>query len=385
MLNIDTDIQKIEEEIIKIRRTLHMMPEASCEEFETTEFIYKYIEDLGLETQYAVDKTGVIGFLKVPNAESSVAFRADIDALSVEEKNEVEYKSKKEGYMHACGHDGHTAIVLGLAKIMTEKKETLRHNIVFIFQPAEEGPGGAEPIVNSGIFEKYNIKCIYGLHIYPELEEGKIGCRPGPMMAQTGEFDIKIIGLNSHGAMPQKGVDAIVAASNIVTAIQSIVSRNIDPIEAGLITIGRLVCGERRNVIANEALMEGTMRAFDKNVYSVLRSRLIKMVTTMAEAFNCGVEYEIRDMYPAVVNDEHLHEKLKKAVSKENYIRLKPIALSEDFSYYQNKVPGLFFMLGSRNESKGYVFPLHSNSFNFTESILVTGVQTFYNLYLLTE
>ncbi|MDD4504594.1 MAG: amidohydrolase, partial [Clostridiaceae bacterium] len=256
----------------------------------------------------------------------------------------------------------------------------LQDNVLLIFQPAEEGPGGAEIIVSKGILERYNVTCIFGLHIFPDIEEGKIGCRPGALMAQTGEFDLCIRGKSCHGAMPHKGNDALVAASDIVLALNTIVSRFVDPVEPAVVTVGRMVCGEIRNVIAGEALLEGTMRAFNDNTYDILRSRVIKIANSISDAYGCDCTYEIRDMYPAVNNDRKLFEKLLVDLNGDDFVYLKPLMLAEDFSYYQKRIPGLFLMLGAGNIEKGYIHPLHSSKFNFNEEILILGVQVFYNL-----
>lgn len=381
MLVTDEKIKALRDEVASIRRQLHRIPEPGLLEHETTEYIREYLHKLGISMETGPSGTGIIAYIEGTPGSKTIAFRADIDALSVEEQTGIEYCSTKQGFMHACGHDGHTAILLGLAKFFKQKEKELHCNVLLIFQPAEEGPGGAEEIVKAGILAKYKVSCIFGLHIFPDLEEGKIGCRPGAMMAQTGEFDIRIIGRSCHGAMPHKGYDAIVTASNVVMALNSIVSRYVDPIEPAVVTVGRMECGERRNIIAGEAVLEGTIRAFNDNTYNILRSRVIKIATTVSDAYGCEAGYEIRDMYPAVNNDNELFVKLLADLDKEDFIQLNPLALAEDFSYYQKKIPGLFIMLGSKNEEKGYVYPLHSNKFNFNEEILLLGIQMFYNLY----
>lgn len=380
MINIQDDIKALQEHVIGIRRALHKIPEPGLSEIETTDFIVDYLTGLGLEVLRGPLGTGAIAYLKGTEGKKTLAYRADIDALSVEEETGAEYKSTKAGFMHACGHDGHTAILLGFAKYAVQNRDMIKNNILFIFQPAEEGPGGAEPIVKEGILSKYKVDCIFGLHIYPEVEEGKLACRSGAMMAQTGEFDILIKGKSAHGAMPHKGSDALVAAASALLALNTVVSRNVDPLEPAVLTIGRIEGGERRNIIAGEAVLEGTMRAFSDETYRAVRSRLISITENLPEAYGCTAELEIRDMYPAVNNDEGLFEVLKAAAGAENVEVIKPMTISEDFSYYQKEVPGLFFMLGSRNAELGHVNPLHSNKFSFNEEILLAGIQTFENI-----
>ena len=381
MLEVKQDIQSMLSEVICIRRALHKIPETGLNEMETTEYIMNYLNDLGLEVRRGVTGTGATAFLKVSNDAKTIAYRADIDALTVEEQTGADYCSTKKGYMHACGHDGHMAVLLGFAKHLVSIRETLDKNVLFIFQAAEEGPGGAEAIVKSGLLQEYKVECIFGLHIFPDIEEGVIACKPGPIMAQTGEFDIRIVGVSGHGAMPHKGVDALNAAVNTLQALNTIVSRNIDPLEPAVLTVGKMVCGERRNIIAKDAVLEGTMRAFSEETYNTVRGRLLDVAHSVPKAFNCDMEYEIRDMYPAVCNDDKLFNVFYEAIGQEHVEIIKPLTISEDFSYYQKVVPGVFFFLGSRNEELGYVYPLHNNRFNFNEEVLLKGIQAFYNLY----
>lgn len=385
MIKIQDEIKNLERHVIDVRRTLHGIPEPGLKENETTDYIMRYLNALGLEVHKGVSGTGAIAYLKGTEGRKTIGYRADIDALSVEEHTGVEYCSTKPGFMHACGHDGHTAILLGFAKYASENRDKIKNNILFIFQPAEEGPGGAEEIVKAGILKKYMVDFLFGLHIYPEVEEGMVACRPGAMMAQTGEFDILIKGKSAHGAMPHKGSDAIVAGSAVLMALNTIIARNVDPLEPAVLTVGRFEGGERRNIIAGEAVLEGTMRAFNEETYTAVRSRLIEVANNLPVAYGCSAELEIRDMYPAVTNDEKLFESFIKAAGEENLHVIKPMTISEDFSYFQKEVPGLFFMLGSRNEKMGYTNPLHSNKFNFNEEILLIGIQMFENLRLQFE
>jgi amidohydrolase len=380
MIKIENSILEMKQHVIEVRRALHKIPEPGLSEIETTDFIIKYLTKLGLKIERGTTGTGAIAYLEGKEGSKTIAFRADIDALSVDEQTGAEYCSTKPGFMHACGHDGHTAMLLGFARHAAKYQENIKNNLLFIFQPAEEGPGGAEPIVNAGILEKYKVDYIFGTHIYPEVEEGKAACRPGAMMAQTGEFDIKIRGMSAHGAMPHKGSDALLAAAAMATTLNTVVSRNVDPLEPAVLTIGRMESGERRNIIAGEAVLEGTMRAFNEETYTVLRNRLINTVKNLPEAYECSAELVIRDMYPAVTNNVELFEVFKAAVGEDDLEVIKPMTISEDFSYYQKKIPGLFFMLGSRNTEMGYINPLHSNKFNFNEDILLTGIQLFDNI-----
>lgn len=368
-------LQQIGDEMIKIRRKLHQIPEIGFEEYETSNFIKKVLLDYGFEVE-SIAKTGVIAYKKGDLNNKAIAFRADMDGLKVKEETGVEFCSKNKDMMHACGHDGHMAILLGLAKYLSNHKN-LKRDVVLIFQPAEEGPGGAKVIIEEEVLNKYNVEAIFGLHIFPELEEGKIGVRPGPIMAQTGEFDIIIKGKSGHGAMPHTSIDSIYIASQLIMNYQSIISRNIDPIEGSVVTIGKINGGEARNIIANEVRLEGTIRAFKQEVYDTIKGRMKAINEGIEEMFNAEIEMHVKDMYPPVINDENLFDIFRGLLDNDELKIIQPLMLSEDFSYYQREIPGIFFMLGSKNEKLGYVHPLHSCYFNFNEEIFIHGLKTY--------
>ncbi len=379
MIKLDKDMQNILQLIIKTRRDLHQIPELGFKEYKTNEYIISFLKNLEIDTIEKTAGTGVLAYFKGSEGNKTIAFRADIDALPISERTDVEYSSTHNGMMHACGHDGHTAILLGLAMYLSRNRTKLKDNILLIFQPAEEGPGGAEIIVKEGVFKRYNIDSIYGLHLYPDIEEGKIGLKTGPMMAQTGEFDIHVKGKSGHGAMPHNSKDSIVIASELVNSIQNIISRSIDPVEPAVITIGRIEGGERRNVIAGEVIMEGTMRAFNESVYKKMKRKMKIISKSLAMAQDCEIDVIFRDMYPFVNNDKKLADNFIAAIGKEHIEIVKPQMTAEDFSYYQRAVPGLFFFLGVRNEEQGYIYSLHNSKFNFNENVLALGVQVYAN------
>ncbi len=380
MIYIDKDISLLRDEIIEVRRLLHQIPEMGFEEYKTRNFIVEKLIEYELDVYKGIAKTGVIGYLKGKKGDRTLAFRADMDALTVNEKTLLPYQSLHPGIMHACGHDAHMAIVLGLAKFLSMQRNNLKDNIVFIFQPAEEGPGGAQPMIEEGVIEKFKIDKVIGLHVFPEVEEGKIGCRYGAMMAQTGEFDVSIQGQSGHGAMPHNAKDSIVIASYLITAYQSIISRNVPPIEGAVLTIGKMRAGEIRNVIAGGAILEGTIRTFSEKVYKRIKAKMTDIAKGLATAYDCSIDIVFRDMYPAVINDQNMVNYLVDAVGQENIDFVEPQMIAEDFSYFQKKVPGLFFFLGVRNKTKGHIYPLHHCCFNFNEEILLTGVQVYVNL-----
>lgn len=374
------EFQKLYEEAIYLRRELHQIPEIEFEEKKTSAFIASYLKKLGLQVEEGIAKTGVVAYLPGKDGEKTYGFRADMDALPVTEQTGLDFCSTHEGKMHACGHDGHMTATLLLAKYLSENKDVLKDNILFIFQPAEEGEGGALPMIQEGILKRYSVDAIFGMHIHPDVEEGKIGCCPGPLMAQTGELDILIKGQSSHGAAPQDGIDSIVVAAQLINAIQSIVSRNIHPMEGKVITIGTIKGGEKRNIIAKDTLLEGTVRTFSEEVYSTIKNRLKKVTQGIANTHDCEIEMNLIDLYPPVINNEELFYLLQEALPQGHLEVVQPLMISEDFSFYQKEVPGLFFLLGSRNTEKGYIYGLHSNQFNFDEKILPTAVQVYYSI-----
>lgn len=379
-MHISLNVEEVLEELKYIRRDLHKIPELAFEEFKTSKYIQGYLDELGVEYEKDIVGTGIIAFIKGIEGKKTLCFRADMDALSVNEDNDIEFKSTHRGNMHACGHDGHMTIAMGLTKFLVQNKNKLKDNIVVLFQPAEEGPGGAMPIIESGVLKKYNIDEIYGLHIFPNIEEGKIGVCKGPMMSQVGEFDIIVKGKGAHGAMPHEGIDSIVAASELVCALQTIASRNINPMDPVVVTIGTISGGERRNIIAREVVLEGTIRAFSDDVYKDVKKRIEKLKKGIEVAHDCNIDVVFRDQYPAVINDHKLTEEFIKGQEREVVDIIMPLMLAEDFSYYQEQIPGVFFFLGSKNHMKGHIHPLHNAKFNFDEIVLGYGVQAFCNI-----
>ncbi|ABR47799.1 amidohydrolase [Alkaliphilus metalliredigens QYMF] len=379
-MKLESQIENLQVELNHIRRELHRIPELAFEEVETAQYIMRYLDDLGIFYEKGIAGTGVVAYIPGSLGKKTYCFRADMDALSVVEENEIDFRSMSEGRMHACGHDGHMTILLGVAKYLSLNKEKIKENVLLLFQPAEEGPGGALPVIESGILEKYNVDEIYGLHIFPGIEEGKIGLKSGPMMSQTGEFDVAVKGRSGHGAMPHTAIDSVVIASEMVLAMQSIVSRTINPIDPAVVTMGRIEGGERRNIIAKEVTLEGTIRAFSQENYDTIKERILEIKEGLSKAHRCEIEVIFRDMYPAVYNDEALTEALISAQEKGTVELIPPIMLAEDFAYYQREIPGVFFFLGSGNFDKGFIHPLHHGCFNFDEQILGYGVQCFVNI-----
>ncbi len=372
-------LEEYKSQLTTHRNTLHKIPESGFEERKTSDYIQSVLKKLDVNYK-VVEKTGVIVYFKGSKGNKTIAFRSDIDGLSVEEKSNNPIHSEHAGYMHACGHDGHMSMLLTFATYLSENQSQLNDNVVLIFQPAEEGPGGAKPIVDSGILKDYGVDEIYGIHLYPVVEQGKIGVCKGPMMAMTGEFDIDIISKSSHGAMPHEGIDAIVIASELMMGLQNIVSRNVSPIKPSVITVGKFEAGERRNVIAGSARLEGTMRAFDKSIYQLMKARMNTYLEGLEKAYGVTITLEVRDMYPPVINDANLVDKLIAAQGDGVCEIIEPQMISEDFSYYQEVIPGVFYFVGTYNEALGHIHPLHSSYFNFDHEALYNGFRSYVNL-----
>ncbi len=347
------------------RHNLHNLAELSHVEFNTAKYIRDYLEKLGVEYEVYLE-TATVGIIKGKNPKKTIAFRADIDALP-----------SPEGAKHLCGHDGHMSILLGLIEYLIDNKENLNDNIVFVFQPAEEDIGGAEKLMDAGVFKKYNVDEVYGLHIHPDFPEGYVACKPGYLMAQNGEINIDIVGKGGHGAIPQNTTDAVLIASEFITSLQSIISRNINPIEGAVLTIGKITGGSARNIIAEKVSLEATMRCFNPEVYRTMSNRIKEFAKGFEVSYNCKVDIEIMDGYLAVNNNRELYHEFVNALGKDKIIETDPLMISEDFSYYQREVPGLFFMLGARNEEKGFVNGLHNINFDFNEDILINALEVY--------
>lgn len=364
-------------EVIKYRRDLHQIPEVGFKEFKTQKYIINTLKSMGYSPNI-ICETGV--YVYIPGIKKEcIAFRADIDALAIQEENNCTFSSKHSGFMHACGHDGHTAALLAFAKYLTTKAEQ-NYSILLIFQPAEEGPGGAKFICETGILEKFHVKEIYSFHLFPDLEEGTISTKAGPFFAQATEFDCKVIGKGGHGGMPQKTNDPLIPFTKIIDSYQSIISRNLSPFNAGVITVGKISGGTARNIISNSIDFYGTIRAYSQEDTELIIKRMKEIHNGIEIAFDIKVIDEFRVLYPPVINDNILYNNFLKISQDFNFIQGETLALAEDFAFYQEKVPGIFFLLGTRNKEQNFISPLHSSSFNFDEKVLLEGVKLFAKL-----
>ena len=358
--------EKYLQHMINLRETIHMYPEDGFSEFTTSKIIIEELEKLGIKVQKNVAKTGVVGLIEGKYPGKTVLLRADMDALKIQEQADVEYKSKIDGMMHACGHDGHVAGLLGAAMILNELKDNLHGNVKLVFQPAEERDGGALPMIEEGVLENPKVDAAFAAHLWGYLNEGEVHLKEGPMMASPDIFNIKVIGKGGHGAVPQESIDPIVITCKIVNSLQTIVSRKINPLDPVVITCGRIQGGDCHNVIPNEVELEGTIRTFNeetRNWVPKVMEDLIRGITTSQGA---AYEFKYEPKYPALINDKYMtsfaKESLKKVVGEENVFDLKePNMGGEDFAYFAQKVPSAFIFVGIANNKSEPV--IHHNPY----------------------
>jgi amidohydrolase len=379
---IDKHIQRIEAEIIKTRRFLHMNPELSNQEEETSNLIASRLLSLGLEVKKGIAKTGVTGLLRGGEQGLTIGLRADMDALPIQELTDLPYKSLNPGIMHACGHDIHMSIALGTAMVMSALKDRINGNIKFIFQPAEEGvpseDAGAKVMIQEGVLDNPPVLAILGLHVWPE-NLGKVFFSPGPIMASSDWFRITIQGKSSHGARPHEGVDAITLASHAIVSIQSIVSRTVDPTDPAVVTIGKINGGTKANIIAEEVVIEGTIRTLSETNRKKI-PRLIKDVAHgITQSFGANSVFQYREGSPPLYNHPDLASILTptlfRVLGKNNVRQLKPQMVAEDFSFFCQKIPGFYFFLGVKSPESPSTAPLHSPYFNPDEQSIPFGIK----------
>ncbi|AGB03926.1 amidohydrolase [Aciduliprofundum sp. MAR08-339] len=359
---------KYQDEIIALRRDFHMHPELGFEEFRTSGIVRDYLGDLGIET-VSMAKTGVVGYLN-NGGEVTVGIRADMDALPIQEENEVPYKSRVPGKMHACGHDAHTAMLLVTAKILSGME--FDGNVRFIFQPAEEGLNGAAKMVEEGAIE--GVDRIIGMHVWVNLPSKSIGISPGPILAAVDRFKIKVLGKGGHGASPHETADPIVASAQIISSMQSVVSRNVDPVDTAVLTVGSIHGGSAFNVIPESVEMDGTVRTFKDGTQRLVERRIGEICTNVARAYGCEANLEYMHLNYATVNEERMAEIGRQVASFTQVLDQGINMGGEDFSEYARRIPGLFAYLGVRNEEKGITNPHHSPKFDIDESALPYGV-----------
>ena len=384
MDNLKQKIKSLSEEyyndIVNIRRTIHANPELAFEEYKTAELIAAFLKKNNIEFQVGVAKTGVVALIKGKNpTKKTVALRADMDALPIFEKNTIEYKSKNEGVMHACGHDVHTSSLLGTAKILNELKDQFEGTLKLVFQPSEEKyPGGAKVMIAEGVLENPKPDVFFGQHVFPELDAGKVGMKSGKYMASTDEIFITVNGKGGHGAIPHKNIDPVLISAHLITALQQIVSRNANPSMPTVLSFGRVIAEGQTNVIPDEVKLSGIMRTFDEDWRKEMKVRIKKMAESIAESMGGSCDVIFDQGYPFLVNDEEVTENARKYaieyLGTENVVELELRTTAEDFAYFAQKVPACFYRLGIRNEKMGITSNLHTATFNVDESSLKTGM-----------
>ena len=369
--------QNIKQDMIQLRRRFHMYPELGLEEHRTVETVEATLHALGIAT-HRVAGTGLIGLLTGKYAGKTVALRADMDALPISDAKKVAYASSIPGKMHACGHDVHTAGLLGAAMLLCQYKNQMSGNVKFFFQPAEETTGGALPMIQEGAMENPKVDAVFGLHVSPELEVGKIGLIYGKSHAASDMFDVVIQGRSSHGAAPHNGVDAIFIGSQIVGSLQGFVSRMVDPLDSAVVTVGKFSGGYQRNIIADTVEMSGIIRTLDPQTREMAKREVKKIIEGVAASLGAIGKISFIPSYPCLINTNSMVDLVRNAteelLGKENVVMLeKPSMGVEDFAYFVQEAPGAFYRLGVGNAAKGIVQPLHTNLFDVDEEALVVA------------
>ncbi|MBT8282857.1 MAG: amidohydrolase [Muriicola sp.] len=398
--DLDKAYQDVESKVVEWRRDIHQNPELSNREFKTAAKIAAHLTSLGIEVQTGVAHTGVVGILKGDGPGKTVALRADIDALPVYERNDLPFKStvtseflgEKVGVMHACGHDTHTAILMGVAEVMAKNKDKINGTIKFIFQPAEEGPppgeeGGAKLMVKEGVLKNPDVDAIFGLHINSQTPVGMIRYKSGGAMAAAQSFTINVKGKQAHGSRPWAGVDPILISAKIIDGLQTIISRETELTnEAAVITVGKIKSGVRFNIIPESAEMIGTIRTLDYAMKDKLNKRMMEMVPAIAKAYGGEATIEIKDATDITYNEPKLVTAmlptLKRVAGESNVVEQKAITGAEDFSYFQREVPGFFFFLGGMTPGNTESFGHHTPDFIIDDSGLIVGVKALTELSL---
>jgi len=368
--------------LIEWRHDIHAHPELGFAEHRTAALVAERLAAFGCEVHRGIGKTGVVGRLKAGHSARSIGLRADMDALPIQESNGFPYRSKNDGRMHACGHDGHTTMLLGAARYLAETRN-FDGIVHFIFQPAEEGLGGGEAMVKDGLFDRFPCDAVFGMHNRPGLAVGKFSIRPGAMMAGGAYFDLVITGRGAHGARPESGIDPVLVASHVTTALQSIVSRNVKPIDTAVLSVTQIHGGDAYNVIPQQAVMRGTVRAFSSETLSLIEANMRRIASGVAAAFGASATLDFRIVFPPLVNDaaetEFIADTAARLVGAENVNRAGNLVMaSEDFSFMLNVRPGAYIQIGNGDGEGGC--EVHNPGYDFNDAILPLGASLFVRL-----
>ena len=374
------EISQRESGLIALRRELHRHPELSFEEVQTESLIAERLRANGFEgVQTGVGGHGVVATLEGARPGPTVMVRADTDGLPINEQNEVEYRSENPAAMHACGHDGHIAIALTLADILASRRQELGGKVKFVFQPAEERGGGAAPMIRDGALKDPEVDAVVGLHLWNNLPVGQIGITSGPIFANADGFEIVVHGKGGHGALPHQTIDAIVVASEIVVVLQSLVSREMTPLEPAVVTVGSFHSGSAFNIINEEARIAGTFRTITQEARAYLTRRIREVASEVAQAMRASIEISFKIGVPAVVNDPTVTDVVRQAGSlvlgDPNVITVDPVTIADDMSEFLLAKPGCYFLMGSANAARGFDFPHHHPRFDFDEACLAPAVE----------
>lgn len=375
------EIRTLQPQLVEWRRSLHQRPELAFQEHLTAESIAGKLTEWGIPHQTGIAQTGIVATLTGTQPGPVLAIRADMDALPIQEENNVPYQSLHPGKMHACGHDGHTAIALGTAYYLSQHPN-FAGTVKIIFQPAEEGPGGAKPAIAAGVLEHPHVDAIVGLHLWNQLPLGTVGVRGGALMAAVEVFRCAILGKGGHGAIPQQTVDSIVVAAQIVNALQTVVSRNIDPLESAVVTVGEFHAGTACNVIADTAHLSGTVRYFHPQFDGWFPEKLEQIIDGICKSFGASYTFDYTQLYPPVINDDRMANFVRSIAEKviETPLGIVPNCQTmggEDMSFFLQAVPGCYFFLGSANPARDLAYPHHHPRFDFDETVLAMGVELF--------
>ena len=382
-LTLKQIVESLQPKLVEIRRDLHQHPELSNREFRTAGKVADHLRALGLSVQTGIAHTGVVAILQGSCSGPTVAVRADMDALPIQELNEVQYRSKNDGVKHACGHDVHTTIGLGVAETLLSLKKQIHGNVKFIFQPAEEGApvgekGGASLMLEEGVLENPSVEAIFGLHVMPMIEAGKLGYHTGAVWASNDTLEIVIHGRKTHGAYPHTGVDAILVSSHVLMALQTLVNRSVDVRDPLLISFGIIEGGNQFNVLADRVRLVGIMRCLSPELRKSAPSRIEETLKGITQTFGASFTFQITPGAPVTMNHPVLVQKsvpvLEAAVGKDNITLQKPQMGAEDFACFAERIPGFYFLLGVRNEGRGITEMLHTPKFDVDESCLSVGV-----------
>ena len=372
-------VSKQKDRVIETRRELHQIPEIGFEEVETSSYVAGWLEKEGFKVIKGIAKTGVVGLLRCGDGKGkTLLIRSDIDALPIKEETGLPFQSKHEGKMHACGHDGHMAMVLGAAAVLKELSDELNGTVKFVFQPAEEGPGGAKPMIDEGVMENPKVDYSIGCHLWPPVPEGKVGVKDGPLMAAADRFNLKIMGKGGHGAMPHLCIDPIDTAVQVINSLQRIVSRKMNPLSPTVVTIGSFHSGTSFNIIPDDAHLMGTTRTFDREMWERWPEEIERVVEGICRITGAKYELDYQQGYPPTVNDSWMSDVVREAaaqvVGEKNVIEPEPTMGGEDMAFFLERSRGCYFFLGVGRE--GFA-PIHNPKFNFNEEVLLLGVEIY--------